>query len=104
MNALENLPSLKSYSRQVSSDTSPNPAARSFDAYASSSSAPLMQPTQSAMSRRTSSLTSPRETTSETAKRPPGFSTRNASRRTASLSADRLITQFEMTTSTEQSG
>ena len=42
--------------------------------------------------------------TSDTAKRPPGLSTRNASRSTASLSVDRLMTQFEMTTSTELSG
>ena len=55
-----------------------------------------MQPTHSSMLRRTSAGTSPRTTTSETAKRPPGFSTRKASRRTASLSADRLMTQFEM--------
>src|SRR5215831_18263322 len=41
---------------------------------------------------------------SDTARRPPGFSTRNASRKTLSLSADRLITQFEMMTSTELSG
>ena len=36
-------------------------------------------------SRRTASGTSPRTTTSETAKRPPGFSTRNASRSTRRL-------------------
>ena len=46
----------------------------------------------------------PRTTTSDTAKRPPGFSTRKASAMTRSLSADRLITQFEMITSTELSG
>ena len=43
-------------------------------------------------------------TTSETAKRPPGLSTRKASRSTRSLSAERLITQFEMMTSTDASG
>src|SRR5215831_15294915 len=48
--------------------------------------------------------TSPRTTTSETAKRPPGLRTRNASAKTRSLSADRLMTQFEMMTSTELSG
>ena len=72
------------------------PAARSLAAYSVSSSAPAMQPTHSSMLRRMSAGTSPRTTTSETAKRPPGFSTRNASRSTASLSPDRLITQFEM--------
>ena len=41
-----------------------------------------MQPTQSAMLLRTSSGTSPRATTSETAKRPPGLSTRKVSRST----------------------
>jgi hypothetical protein len=35
---------------------------------------------------------------------PLGLSTRNASRSTASLSPDRLMTQFEMMTSTESSG
>jgi len=48
--------------------------------------------------------TLPFTTTSETANRPPGFSTRKASRSTRSLSADRLITQLEMMTSTELSG
>src|SRR4029077_601483 len=46
----------------------------------------------------------PRVTTSETASRPPGFNTRNASRSTRSLSAERLITQFEIITSTVLSG
>src|SRR5579863_6112212 len=63
-----------------------------------------MQPTQSSMLWRTASGTSPRVTTSETAKRPPGRSTRKASRRTLSLSAERLMTQLEMMTSTELSG
>ena len=39
-----------------------------------------MQPTQSNMLLRTASGTLPRTTTSETAKRPPGFNTRKASR------------------------
>ena len=63
-----------------------------------------MQPTQSSMLRRISAGTAPRTTTSDTAKRPPGLSTRKASRSTASLSLARLITQFEMITSTELSG
>ena len=42
--------------------------------------------------------------TSETAKRPPGRSTRAASARTLRLSPARLITQLEITTSTEASG
>jgi hypothetical protein len=48
--------------------------------------------------------TSPRTITSDTANRPPGFNTRNASRSTASLSLERLMTQFEMMTSIELSG
>src|SRR5215469_13985376 len=63
-----------------------------------------MQPTHKSMLRRTSSGTSPRVTTSETAKRPPGFRTRNASRNTRSLSPDRLMTQLLIITSTELSG
>ena len=63
-----------------------------------------MHPIHASALRRMSGGTSPRTTTSATAKRPPGFSTRNASASTRSLSVDRLITQFEMTTSTEQSG
>ncbi len=41
---------------------------------------------------------------SETPTRPPGFSTRAISVRTAGLSTERLITQFEMTTSTLLAG
>ena len=62
----------------------------------SRSSAPATQPTHSSMFFRISAGTSPRTTTSDTANRPPGFSTRNASRRTRSLSPDRLMTQLEM--------
>ncbi len=36
--------------------------------------------------------------------RPPGFNTRAISAITAGLSTDRLMTQFEMTTSTESAG
>ena len=63
-----------------------------------------MHPTHSSTLRRISGGISPRTTTSDTANRPPGFSTRNASASTRSLSADRLMTQFEMMTSTELSG
>src|SRR6516225_6438794 len=48
--------------------------------------------------------TSPLTTTSDTANRPPGLSTRKASLSTRSLSPERLITQFEMMTSTALSG
>jgi hypothetical protein len=43
-------------------------------------------------------------TRSDTPTRPPGRSTRAISANTAGLSAERLITQLEMTTSTEASG
>src|SRR6185437_9894392 len=92
------------YTRVGSMETAAKPAPVSFPVYSLSSRAPAMQPTQSNMLWRTSSGTLPRTTTSETAKRPPSFSTRKASRRTRSLSADRLMTQFEMMTSTELSG
>ena len=81
-----------------------NPARASLATYSYSSSAPAIQPTHSSMFCRTSAGTSPRVTTSETANRPPGLSTRKVSRNTRSLSAERLITQFEITTSTELSG
>src|SRR5438093_1155051 len=92
------------YMRHGSTVTSVNPAPASLSRYSVSSSAPAMQPTHNSMLRRTSAGTSPRTITSDTANCPPGFSTRNASRSTASLSLDRLITQFEMMTSTESSG
>ena len=65
-----------------------------------SSSAPATQPVQSAMFSRTAAGSPARTTTSDTANRPPGFSTRNASASTRALSPERLITQFEMITST----
>ena len=77
---------------------------RAWPGTRSSSSAPATQPIHSSMLRRISAGTSPRTTTSDTAKRPPGLSTRNASASTRSLSAERLITQLEMITSTESSG
>ena len=63
-----------------------------------------MQPVHCCMSARVASSMSGSAITSDTAKRPPGRSTRAASRSTAALSAARLITQFEMTTSTLASG
>ncbi len=67
-----------------------------------SASAPATQPTHSSMFRRTAGGSSPCTTTSETAKRPPGLSTRKASASTCFLSAERLITQFDMITSTRR--
>src|SRR5690606_40105450 len=67
-----------------------NPTPTSRRATSLASSAPATHPTQSSNDRRTSGGTSPRITMSETAKRPPGLSTRNASSSTARLSAERL--------------
>ncbi len=67
-------------------------------------SAPAMHPVQAAMSARVASSMSGSAITSETANRPPGRSTRAASRSTSALSAARLITQLEITTSTLPSG
>ncbi len=53
---------------------------------------------------RTAGGTSPRITTSDTASLPPGLSTRKASAKTWRLSTDRLMTQFEMITSTVLAG
>ena len=63
-----------------------------------------MQPVHSCMSARVASSMSGSAITSETAKRPPGRSTRAVSASTLRLSALRLITQFEITTSTDSSG
>ena len=68
--------------------------------YSSWVSAPATQPTYCAMSARVASSMSGSAITSETAKRPPGLSTRAVSRSTRGLSVERLITQFESTTST----
>src|ERR1035437_601771 len=81
-----------------------NPASASSEMNSCSSSAPATQPIQSSTLRRMFSGTAPRTTTSEIANRPPGLSTRNASRITRRLSPERFTTQFEMITSTELSG
>src|SRR5437762_1337330 len=84
--------------------TCSKPADVSLSRYSFSSSAPATHPTHSNTFCQICASTSPRVTTSETASRPLGLSTRRASRNTASLSAERLTTQFEMITSTELSG
>ncbi|HZI98232.1 MAG TPA: methyltransferase domain-containing protein [Actinomycetales bacterium] len=61
-------------------------------------------PVHACMSARVASSMSVSAITSETANRPPGRSTRAASASTTRLSAARLITQLEMTTSTLASG
>src|SRR3989475_8858274 len=90
--------------RVGSTATSTKPTSVRRRWYSFSSSAPATHPTHSSMLRRTAGGSSPRTTTSDTANRPPGLSTRNASRSTRRLSAERLTTQFEMITSTDASG
>ena len=80
------------------------PASASRRRNSPSSSAPATQPVHSAMFSRTAAGSPSRTITSLTAKRPPGLSTRNASRSTCALSPDRLITQLEMITSTVLAG
>ena len=58
-----------------------------------------MQPATRFTSERMSGGNSAVATTSEMARRPPGFKTRYASRKTCALSGDRLMTQFDMITS-----
>src|ERR1039458_8109895 len=81
-----------------------NPAGDNLPRYSASSSAPARQPTQSSTCWRISAGMSSPRATRDPAKRPPGLSTRKASVRTRSLSAERLMTQLEMMTSTEASG
>src|SRR5437867_7473985 len=90
--------------RVGSTPISSNPASARSRRYSASSRAPATHPTHSSMLLRTAAGTSPRTTTSDTANRPPGLRTRKASRNTWRLSAERLITQFEMITFTDASG
>ena len=63
-----------------------------------------MQPTKLPRSARSSGESRSSATTSLIPIRPPGLSTRAISVSTAGLSVERLITQFEITTSTESAG
>jgi hypothetical protein len=80
------------------------PATASPSRNSSSVSAPAMHPVHCAMSARETSSMPGSAMTSETANRPPGFSTRNASANTFGLSPERFSTQFETMTSTEPLG
>src|ERR671910_1085698 len=82
---------------------SSRPAAARASSNSARVRAPAMHPVHSCMSARVASSMSGSAITSETANRPPGFRTRAVSARTLRLSAARLITQFEITTSTESS-
>ena len=91
----------------TSTETSSKPASLSSRSYSSFSSAPETQPDHASMLLTSSAGSlplSPRNTMSETAKRPPGLRTRNASEITLGLSVERLMTQLEITTSTWSSG
>ena len=85
-------------------DAPVNPAAASPARYSDLDSAPAMHPTYDPAAALSAALRWSSATTSETPIRPPGTSTRNISARTAGLSVDRLITQLEITTSTDASG
>ena len=67
-------------------------------------SAPAMQPTNEPRSARSAADRRSSATTSLIPMRPPGLSTRAISVSTAALSTDKLMTQFEITTSTESAG
>src|SRR5690606_6201664 len=79
---------------------STNPASSSRWRYSEYESAPAMHPTQEPRSARSSGVRESAATTSEIPMRPPGLRTLAISEITAGLSADRLMTQLEMTTST----
>src|ERR1035437_10016810 len=68
------------------------------------STAPATQPTNASTISRMAGGSGFRSAKSETATRPPGFSTRAISRQTCALSGERLMTQLEMMASTELSG
>src|SRR3989442_916147 len=88
--------------RVGSTATSTKPTSVRRRWYSFSSSAPATHPTHSSMLRRTAGGSSPRTTTSDTANRPPGLSTRNAPRSPRRLPAQRVPTQFEMIASPQQ--
>src|SRR6266446_7533141 len=75
--------------------TSVKPACASQVSIRSTGAAPAMQPHKRAGSACSSGDSGAVLTTSEIASRPPGFSTRNASRNTCALSGTRLITQLD---------
>src|SRR3954453_1404869 len=84
--------------------TPPKPVAPRPARYSFFESAPAMQPTYEPRSARSGGVSRSSATTSLTPTRPPGFNTLAISVSTAALSVGRLITQFEITTSTESAG
>src|SRR5919106_414621 len=89
---------VKGLPRHVTS-TSANPAAWIVAMYSPSRRAPPIQAVQIARSSRAASGIALWTTMSASCSRPPGFNTRHASRKTASLSGARLMTPLEMTRS-----
>jgi len=81
--------------------TSRNPAPARSRCKSFNVAAPPIQPQMRASFFLISSGSLAVATISEMAIRPPGLRTRNASSKTANFSGERLITQFEMMTSTE---
>ena len=77
-----------------------NPLASSRVRYSAAVRVPVVQPVCRSASARCAGSRPSSAMTSLIPSRPPGRSTRNASASTRGLSADRLITQLEMTTST----
>src|SRR5229473_1979767 len=83
---------------------SAKPASRSTARYWSMRIVPEMQPAHESSCFLIVASSGSSSTMSATANRPPGRRTRNASLMTAPLSSARLMTQFEITTSTDASG
>src|SRR6266851_219401 len=83
---------------------SAKPASSSTARYWSMGIGPEMQPAHESSCFLVVGSSGSSSTMSATAKRPPGRKTRNASLMTAPLSSARLMTQFEITTSTDASG
>ena len=77
-----------------------SPAARAISSVSDTNTAPATQPINASTISRTVSGNGLNNARSETAIRPPGFNTRAISRQTCGLSGERLMTQFEIITST----
>ncbi len=90
----------RSYTRRSLTATSVSPASRSPSRYSASGIAPVMHAEYSAPSSTTQPGSSS-ATMSDMEIRPPGLSTRAISANTFRFSGERLMTQFDMTRSTE---
>ncbi len=90
-------------SSSTSSVISVKPASVSQPVTASMGAAPPMQAEMASRDSLSESGSGAVATMSEMLRRPPGASTRNASRNTRALSGDRFVTQFDRMASTEES-